>query len=160
MTSSDPFGFWRGIVPGLSYLSQAPSKNTIGVVNNTIYDILPDNPGVGNVAVGAQSFDVTCGGVKNATVIGTPSKKPTSWKIHGHYRTTTFSYNITETRKLFSTRLAQYSHSAPSEVPCIIGRVQTAPLGTIPVSCREYEMDFLDVKISANKCGILHHRNL
>jgi hypothetical protein len=103
---SDPHGFWRGVASGLSYLSHTPSKNTIGVVNNTIYDILPDNTGIGNVAVSAQSFNVTCGRVQNATVTGTPSMEP-SWKIYGYYQNSAFSSNISETRKKFSAHIAQ-----------------------------------------------------
>jgi hypothetical protein len=97
--SADEFSFWKAITPTLSYLSYANLNNTIGVVNNTLYDILPDNNGTGNVAVCAQSFNVSCGPVQNAAVIGTPTNE--SWNVNGQYSNNAFSFMILPMGKKF-----------------------------------------------------------
>jgi hypothetical protein len=48
----------------------------------------------------------------------------------------------------------------PLTVPCVVGNVQTAYLGMIPVSSHEYDIDFLNMQILAKKCGILCHGKL
>ena len=78
----------------------------IGVLNNTLYDIVPDNNGTGNVAVGAQSINITCGSVQNPAAIGTPSNQPTSWNVTGYYADFDFYFNLSETgtRTIFPLR--------------------------------------------------------
>ena len=49
--------------------------NIIGVQNGTLYDILDDNNGTGNVTVGAASFNITCGFLPNLTVTGDSSRQ-------------------------------------------------------------------------------------
>ena len=66
---------WSGVAFQLSYLGQADPSNTIGVQNGTLYDILDDNNGTGHVAVGASSFNVTCGSIPNITVTGENSTR-------------------------------------------------------------------------------------
>jgi len=61
---------WMNIGTLLPYLARANSNSTIGVQNATLYDILDDNDGTGAVAVGAKSFNVTCGLVTNVTTAG------------------------------------------------------------------------------------------
>ena len=70
-----PYGAWQGLTPMFSYLSKADPKNTIGVQNGTLYDIIDNNNGTGNVYVDATSFDVTCGSVANVTVSVIPSNQ-------------------------------------------------------------------------------------
>lgn len=57
----------------MPYLIRADLNNTIGVQDGTLYDILDDNNGTGNVAVGATSFNVTCGSLPSVTVTGDSS---------------------------------------------------------------------------------------
>jgi hypothetical protein len=81
--SIEPFAtsFWSGFA---SYLS-ADIGSMIGIQNGTLYDVLDDNNGTGNVAVGANSFNVTCGYIPNTTVAGTRSKSRTTWQAIMNY---------------------------------------------------------------------------
>ena len=95
----DPFWFWRGSTSMLPYLSHAGKSNVIGVLNNTLYDIVSINNAVGNVTVGAQSFNVTCGSVENPAAIAIPSSQPVLWNVTGNYAGRQFSFNLSETGK-------------------------------------------------------------
>jgi hypothetical protein len=68
--------YWDTVSSVLPYLATATFSATIGVQNGTLYDVLDDNNGNGNVAVGAKSFNVTCGSLPNTTVIG-----PDPWMV-------------------------------------------------------------------------------
>jgi hypothetical protein len=46
----------------MNLMSMSP---TIGLRNNTLYDIISDNDGVGYTSVGALSFEVSCGTLQN-----------------------------------------------------------------------------------------------
>jgi hypothetical protein len=74
--------FWAELGP---YLSNANLSNTIGIHNSTLYDVLDDNNGTRHVAVGAKSFNATCGSITNTIVVGTPTKKPTTWQVIINY---------------------------------------------------------------------------
>ncbi|KIM72760.1 hypothetical protein PILCRDRAFT_15822 [Piloderma croceum F 1598] len=69
-SDQNPALTWEVITPSLSYLGYVDPSNTIGVQNGTLFDVLGDNNGTGTVAVGATSFNVSCGFVSNATVVG------------------------------------------------------------------------------------------
>ena len=66
--ASDTTVFWNGIDYALPYLSHADPSNLIGVQNSTLYDILGNNNGTGNVSVSAKAFNVTCGSIPNISV--------------------------------------------------------------------------------------------
>jgi len=57
--------------------SQLPTHqlNIVGVQHRTLYDILDDNNGIGNVAVSAASFNVTCRSIPNLAVTGNSSNQ-------------------------------------------------------------------------------------
>ena len=67
----------------MPFLARGDLDNIIGVQNGTLYDILDVNNSTGNVAVGATSFNVTCGSLPNITVTGVPgdSSDP-SWNFN------------------------------------------------------------------------------
>jgi hypothetical protein len=66
---------WDVITPSLWYLGYVDPSNTIGVQNGTLFDVLGANNGTGTVAVGATSYNVSCGLVSNTTVL----KNGTTW---------------------------------------------------------------------------------
>jgi hypothetical protein len=66
----NPVLIWDIITSSLSYLAYVDPSNTIGVQNGTLFDVLGVNNGTGTVAVGATSFNVSCGLVSNTTVLG------------------------------------------------------------------------------------------
>lgn len=118
--SPDPFWFWMGSTATLPYLSHADTGNMIGVLNNTLYDIVSVNNGTGNVLVGAQSINVTCGSVQNPTAIGTPSNQPTMWNVSGYYANSDFSFNLSETgtKAIFPLR---HHVNCPLAAQCVVG---------------------------------------
>lgn len=60
--------FWNGIDYALPYLSHTDSSNLVGVQDVTLYDVLDNNNGTGNVSVNAKAFNVTCGSIPNVSV--------------------------------------------------------------------------------------------
>jgi hypothetical protein len=84
--AEDPFAFWWTITPLLPYLGRADSNNTIGVQDATLYDILDDNNGIGNVTIGAKAFNVTCGSLPNTQVFNlTTAAGQQVWEIWSAY---------------------------------------------------------------------------
>lgn len=67
LNSTTPGEFWPYITRYLPYLE---TSDLIGVEGSTVYDILSDNNGTGAVAVGAATFNVTCGSLPNTTTTG------------------------------------------------------------------------------------------
>jgi hypothetical protein len=67
----------------LSYLAYVDPSNTIGVQNGTLFDVLGANNGTGTVAVGATSFNVSCGLVSNTTVLGNGTTWTATFYVDG-----------------------------------------------------------------------------
>src|ERR1700732_4468302 len=64
----------------MPYIVRGNLSGLIGVENGTLYDILDDNNSTGNVAVGAKSFDVTCGSLPNISV--TANSSHSGWTLN------------------------------------------------------------------------------
>jgi hypothetical protein len=94
---------WAGVTFMLPYLGHANLNNTIGVQNGTLYDILNDNNGTGNVTVGAKSFNVTCGSLPNVTVNGLSSNANQSymWYVDAKYDSSLFAFTLNSMGKKF-----------------------------------------------------------
>jgi hypothetical protein len=92
---------WNDVVSDFSYLTHADLGNTIGVQNGTLYDVLGDNNGTGTVAVGATSFNVSCGSFSNTTALGNGAN-PTTWTVYANDANTTFQLGRTGKAAVFS----------------------------------------------------------
>ena len=101
--------------------------NIIGVQNGTLYDILDDNNGTGNVTVGAASFNITCGSLPNFTVTGDPSAN--MWTVNSEVSTNSPFYgqqfNITLNCKQV-VLLAKYYVNGFLAAPNVMGYVDRA----------------------------------
>ncbi|KAJ7698475.1 hypothetical protein B0H16DRAFT_1749695 [Mycena metata] len=66
-------GFWDRVneyaTPSLYFLpSVVGSTTNLGLYNGTLYDVLNDNDGVGNVTVDATGFNITCGSLADVSL--------------------------------------------------------------------------------------------
>ncbi|CCL99281.1 uncharacterized protein FIBRA_01296 [Fibroporia radiculosa] len=59
---------WPLVYELLPFIAVARSQMTPGLFNNTLYDVLSKNNGVGEVQTNATSANVTCGFLPNATI--------------------------------------------------------------------------------------------
>ncbi|KAK0204404.1 hypothetical protein DFS33DRAFT_1382291 [Desarmillaria ectypa] len=66
--SSNPSSFWQDSTPVIPYLSHSDRISKIGLENGTLYDVLENNNGDGDVFVNALTFNVTCGYVDGTSV--------------------------------------------------------------------------------------------
>jgi hypothetical protein len=53
-----------GVAQALPLTAQLSQTFTLGLRNNTIYDVISDNNGTGTAIVGAVSFSVSCGSLQ------------------------------------------------------------------------------------------------
>jgi len=82
----NPALIWEDITASLPYLAYVDPSNTIGVQNGTLFDVLGANNGTGTVAVGARSFNVSCGLVSNITVLGNGTMLTATVYVDGNTR--------------------------------------------------------------------------
>ncbi|KAK0204400.1 hypothetical protein DFS33DRAFT_1423374 [Desarmillaria ectypa] len=81
--SSNPSSFFLDSTPVIPYLSNSDRISKIGLENGTLYDVLSDNPGQGDVHVNAVAFNVSCGYVDGASV--TPINNTGNWTVDTVY---------------------------------------------------------------------------
>ncbi|KAK0472100.1 hypothetical protein IW261DRAFT_1597081 [Armillaria novae-zelandiae] len=77
--SSNPSSFWLDSTPVIPYLSHSDRISKIGLENGTLYDVLDNNNGEGDVFVSALTFNVTCGYVDGASVM--PINNTGNWTV-------------------------------------------------------------------------------
>ncbi|KAK0470279.1 uncharacterized protein EV420DRAFT_103005 [Desarmillaria tabescens] len=77
--SSNPSSFFLDSTPVIPYLSNSDRISKIGLENGTLYDVLSDNPGQGDVHVNAVTFNVSCGYVDGASVA--PINSTGNWTV-------------------------------------------------------------------------------
>ena len=127
----DPFAFWSTITPLLPFLGRAEPNNTIGVRDGTLYDILDDNNGIGNVTVGAKSFNATCGYLPNthARNVTTIAGKQV-WNIISSYNNFVFQDIIDGQGKKIIILAIHYSTNklaAPNVLGPMVFRLDNSP---------------------------------
>jgi hypothetical protein len=76
-------GAWSGYAASILPELQLEQSPTVGMYGGTLYDILPENTGIGNVTVNTTTMDVSCGLLPKVTVAG--NKNNTTWKINSSY---------------------------------------------------------------------------
>jgi hypothetical protein len=133
LISQLPF-FWGYVAPLMpTYITS--SANIVGFQNGVLYDILDDNNGVGDVAVGAASFNITCGFLPNVNVTGDPSNQ--TWTIKLEVSTMSpfygIQFQITPTGKQVIL-LVKYYVNRFLAAPNILKYVDPASLGNNSVS--------------------------
>ncbi|PBK60961.1 hypothetical protein ARMSODRAFT_1026046 [Armillaria solidipes] len=81
--SSNPSSFWLDSTPVIPYLSHSDRISKIGLENGTLYDVLSNNNGEGDVFVNALTFNVTCGFVDGVSI--TPIPNTGNWSVDTVY---------------------------------------------------------------------------
>ncbi|KAK0445046.1 uncharacterized protein EV420DRAFT_1721221 [Desarmillaria tabescens] len=81
--SSNPSSFWLDSTPVIPYLSHSDRISKIGLENGTLYDVLSNNKGEGEVFVNALTFNVTCGFVDGASI--KPITNTGNWSVDTVY---------------------------------------------------------------------------
>ncbi|KAK0477569.1 hypothetical protein IW261DRAFT_1632962, partial [Armillaria novae-zelandiae] len=75
--------FWLDSTPVIPYLSHSDRISKIGLENGTLYDVLSNNNGEGEVYVNALTFNVTCGFVDGVSI--TPIPNTGNWSVDTVY---------------------------------------------------------------------------
>ncbi|KAI0929930.1 hypothetical protein AcV5_006768 [Taiwanofungus camphoratus] len=95
----NPYDIWADSSTLLPYLGRVGPSATLGLNGASLYDILAENDGVGDVLVGAWAANATCGFLPNATAVGTISTTnatnlTSQWTVTAAYDDYDFSFDI------------------------------------------------------------------